>query len=81
MDLTEAQDEHQRIRNCVGEQYRHADPGPVEAFALRAVYRLLCEHWPSIDESHSTALMCLTCWDGWPCGVYQAIEKESHHGE
>jgi hypothetical protein len=78
--LDEATAQHQLLKSVVGEQYRHADPGPVEGFALRAVFRLLCEHRPDIDEQHSTALMCKTCWDTWPCDVYQAIEMESHHG-
>lgn len=82
MNLTEAQEEHQRLRTVIGEQYRHADPAPVEAFALLAVHDLLGEHRPvDCDWPHPSSVMCAECDDAWPCVVYQVIEKASHRGE
>jgi hypothetical protein len=79
--LKDQRDEHQQLRSIIGEQYRHADPGPVESFALIAVHELLGEHQPQPDEAHSSGVMCLTCWDTWPCGVYRVIKNASRRGE
>jgi hypothetical protein len=86
-ELSEAEAQHQRLKSIIGEQYRHADPGPVEAWALRAVFRLLCEHAPT-EWSGYNGVWCETHWHeggaesvAWPCGVYQAVEMESSHGE
>lgn len=58
------------------------DGSPVGTFCRLAVRRLLLDHRPSPDDSHSTGFMCLECWQTWPCDVYLVIEKkESHHGE
>lgn len=54
---------------------------PVLYAALGVVGRLLLKHQPSMDDAHSTALMCKTCWETWPCDVYQVIEEELRRGE
>jgi hypothetical protein len=79
--LSEAQADHQMLLNLVKTQLLEGDPASVEAFALVAVRDLLQEHQPDLDESRSSGLTCVPCWDTWPCGVFQAIEKASHHGE
>ncbi len=81
VDLETARREHDMLLSIVNAQIRHADPGPVESFALLAVRDLLEGHSPAPWEDHSTALMCRACWDTWPCDVYQVIEVASHHGE
>ena len=81
MTLDEAGVQWGRLLSLVGHQINGADSAPVELWALRVVDALLLEHRPSMDDDHSTYLMCKTCWGTWPCVVYQVIERESRHGE
>jgi hypothetical protein len=52
-------------------------------WALLAVRQLLDVHKPDLDESRSAGYMCTTCWDIWPCEVFQVIKgqhaKENGH--
>jgi hypothetical protein len=58
----------------------HMDLSRDQYVALIAVRELLFRHHPNLDEELSAGLMCVECWDTWPCDVYQVIEKASRHG-
>jgi hypothetical protein len=65
------------------EEINNPDPicsSRADYVALIAVRELLFRHHPNLDEARSAGLMCLECWDTWPCDVYQVIEKASRHG-
>ena len=79
--LKDAREQWNGIMAMVRAQFAYADSAPIEKFALLAVINLLTAHQPHPDEDHSSGIKCLTCWDTWPCDVYQMIEGASHHGE
>lgn len=49
--------------------------------ALITLRELLFAHHPDLDEARSKGMMCVACWETWPCAVYQVIEKGMRRGE
>lgn len=76
-DFTAPVTEHSTLLGIVTTHLGTCDPSPVQAWALRVVKAQLEEHHPEIDDSRATGLVCLECWDAWPCKVYELIETES----
>lgn len=69
------------VQEVVSELDSGYDLTPTTHRALVTVRELLFAHHPDLDEARSKGMMCVACWDTWPCSVYQVIEKGMRRGE